>query len=95
MQRELEKLHATYHLILGVMYKMFIHEDVDAISESRMEKLKSLAKSRKANLSWTVERKDLKIDLLCYTLGKKRGKDAPEGVPTLKKNSSEHQQSIY
>ena len=46
MQRKLEKMHATYRSILGMLYKMLIHNDDDAISESRKEEPQPSTRSR-------------------------------------------------
>ena len=51
MQRELEKMHAIYRSILGVIHKMLIHEDVDEISKSRMDEPQP-STNQESKLSW-------------------------------------------
>ena len=46
---------------------MYLHEDVDTLSRSRPEEPQTYTKSR-IKTSWTVERKHLKMFLVCCSL---------------------------
>ena len=56
-------LHATYLSILGVMYKILILEDVDAISRSRMEEPQPSTKSRIKTKLYPEESKNVYNEL--------------------------------